>query len=104
MIKIGEEMALTEQDRDSIRFLATEIGEKFHEAQALAMEKMAVQQRQAVEALIEHHQAVCPHGRRVMESKWFIAGALGVLTLLTTVGSLLGGILSTAFKHAFMPK
>lgn len=83
-------MALTEQDRETIKLLAFEIGERFAEAQSEALEKMGDSQRQAVTAMLEHHQATCPHGRRLLESGWFMAGAAAVFVLLSAGGSALG--------------
>ncbi|MEN6336642.1 MAG: hypothetical protein ABFE13_06230 [Phycisphaerales bacterium] len=84
-------MALTEQDRDTIKLLAFEIGERFAESQSEALEKMAESQRQAVQMMIENHQATCPHGRKLLESRWFLAGVAAVFLVVTTGGSLLGG-------------
>ncbi|MEN6333780.1 MAG: hypothetical protein ABFE01_05925 [Phycisphaerales bacterium] len=84
-------MPLTEQDRDTIKLLAFEIGERFAESQSEALEKMAESQRKAVELMIEHHQATCPHGRKLLESRWFLAGVAAVFLCVTTGGSLLGG-------------
>lgn len=84
-------MPLTEQDRDTIKLLALEIGERFAESQSEALEKMAEAQRQAVELMLENHQATCPHGRSLLESRWFLAGVAAVFLFVTTGGSLLGG-------------
>lgn len=90
-------MALTEQDRDTIKLLATEIGERFAESQSEALEKMAANQRQAVADMLDHHQATCPHGRRLLESRWFVAGVAAVFLAVTTGGSVLGGWLLKLF-------
>jgi hypothetical protein len=71
-------MALSEQDRDTIKLIAIEFG---------------TEQMNAVQALIAHHQAECPYGQKLAESKRFIAGVVVGIFLLTTGGGAAGSIL-----------
>ncbi len=86
-------MAITDQDRDSIELIATRVGETFHASQMEMVEKMLDGQMTAVQRMIEHHQTACPHGRRLLQSRFFLAGAIAGLLLVTAGGSALGSVL-----------
>jgi len=56
---------LSDQDRDTIRVVAMEIGDHISAALVAAMDRK-----------IEHHQVICPHGRWLARSKWLAAGVI----------------------------
>jgi hypothetical protein len=75
-------MALTDQDRESIELIATRIAEKFAAVQAKGMQE-----------LIRLHEENCPTGRKLLESKRFLAGIAAAYVMLTAGGSALGTVI-----------
>lgn len=80
-------MSLTKDDRDIVALIAKEVAQE-------VSKEFAAAQTQAMNALIDHHKDTCPHGRKLLESKWFLAGIGAVLTLLSAGGSAIGSIIT----------
>ena len=79
-------MAITKDDREIIRLIANEVANE-------VASKFAESQRETMSMMISHHQETCPHGRKLLESKWFLAGVCCVVVILTAGGSALGTML-----------
>jgi hypothetical protein len=78
-------MAMTQQDREMVeliaREVACEVGKELGRAQTAAVAQM-----------LELHTASCPHGRRLLESRWFLAGIAALGLVVCGGGSALGQI------------